>query len=151
MAQSLAQIYLHVVFSTKHRKALLQNKALRDEVHRYLGGVCRNLDSPSLIVGGADDHVHVLCRLSRTHTVADFVRELKRESSKWIKAKEGDLADFHWQDGYGAFSISPSHVEALREYIAGQEEHHKQESFQEELRRILKKYGVEYDERYVWD
>ncbi len=151
MSQSLAQIYLHIVFSTKNRKAFLQNRALRAELRSYLGGVCRNLDSPPLIVGGVADHVHVLCRLSRTHTIAEFIREMKRESSKWIKTKDAALGEFHWQDGYGAFSVSPSHVEALRKYIANQEEHHRTESFQDEFRRLLKKYGLEYDERYVWD
>ena len=151
MPQSLAQVYLHIVFSTKDRAALLQNKPLRDELHRYLGGACRNLDSPSLGVGGVEDHVHVLCRFSRTITIADFVRELKRESSKWLKTKTADLATFSWQQGYGAFSISPAHVEQLRAYIARQEEHHRKETFQDELRRILGKYGVEYDERYLWD
>jgi putative transposase len=151
MSQSLAQIYLHIIFSTKCRRPFLADPALRAETHKYLGGTCRKLDSPSLIVGGAADHIHILCRFSRTQTLAVLVRELKRESSKWIKTKGAGLGDFHWQDGYGAFSISPGHVGALRGYIAKQEEHHKKESFQEELRRVLKKYGVEYDERYVWD
>jgi putative transposase len=151
MSQSLAQIYLHIIFSTKHRRAFLQKPTLRSSVHEYLGGICRNQNSPSLIVGGVEDHVHILCRMSRTHTVAEFLRELKRDSSKWIKTKDAELADFQWQDGYDAFSVSPSHVEGLRLYIAGQEEHHKKESFQDEFRRILRKYGVEYDERYVWD
>jgi putative transposase len=150
MAQSLAQIYLHVIFSTKQRRPLLQQVPLRLELHQYVGGVCRALDSPSILVGGVADHVHVLCRLSRTHSVAEVVREMKRESSKWLKTKDAELRDFHWQDGYGAFSVSPSHVEAVRTYIANQEEHHKKVSFQDELRQILKKYNVEYDERYVW-
>ena len=118
MPQSLAQVYLHIVFSTKNRTAFLQDKLLRDELHRYLGGTCGNLDSPSLGVGGVEDHVHLLCRFSRTITIADFVRELKRESSKWLKTKASDLAAFQWQQGYGAFSISPAHVEQLRTYIA---------------------------------
>ena len=151
MAQSFAQIYLHIIFSTKQRRKYLQNKSLRDELHRYLGGTCRHLDSPSLAVGGIDDHVHILCRLSRAHSVSKLVRELKRESSKWIKIKDDQLSDFHWQDGYGAFSISPSHVRALRVYIANQEQHHQSESFQDEFRRVLKKYGVKYEERFVWD
>ena len=151
MSQSLAQIYLHIIFSTKHRKRFLQNEALRHEAHHYLGGICGNLDSPSLIVGGVEDHVHVLCRLSRTQTVSELVRELKRESSKWIKTRDAQLADFHWQDGYGVFSISPAHVKALRRYIENQEQHHQTESFQDELRRILQKYDVQYDERYIWD
>src|SRR4051794_12395654 len=98
MPQSLAQIYLHVVFSTKQRKRYLQKGALREEVHKYLGGVCRNLDSPALIVGGVEDHAHILCTLSRTLAVSDLIRELKRESSKWVKTKDAELADFHWQD-----------------------------------------------------
>jgi REP element-mobilizing transposase RayT len=151
MPESLSQIYVHIVFSTKERRRYLQNKQLRDELHHYLGGACRTLDSPSLIVGGIEDHVHILCRLSRTRTISELIRELKRESSKWIKTKSAELRDFHWQDGYGAFSISPSHCEMLRKYIAGQEEHHKAETFQDEFRRLLKKYAVEYDERYVWD
>src|SRR5262249_31114034 len=145
------QIYLHIVYSTKHRHPFLREPALRAEVHKCLGGICRNLDSPSLGVGGIEDHVHILCRLSRTLTVADLVRELKRDSSKWLKTKGQELADFHWQDGYGAFSISPGHVEAVVAYVANQEEHHRRASFQDEFRRLLKKYAVEHDERHVWD
>jgi REP-associated tyrosine transposase len=151
MPQSLAQIYLHIVFSTKERRRYLQNHAIRTELHSYLGGTCRNLGCPSLCVGGVEDHVHILCRLSRTISVSGLVRELKRESSKWLKTKSPDLAIFEWQAGYGAFSISPGHVEQLREYITRQEEHHKSESFQDEFRRFLRNYGIEYDERYVWD
>jgi REP element-mobilizing transposase RayT len=151
MAQSFAPVYLHIIFSTKQRRKYLQDKSLRNELHRYLGGTCRDLDSPSLAVGGVEDHVHILCRLSRAYSISKLVRELKRESSKWIKTKDNQLSDFHWQDGYGAFSISPSHMRALRVYIANQEEHHKSESFQDEFRRVLKKYGVKYEERFVWD
>ena len=124
---------------------------MRERMHAYLAGTCRNMDSPSIIVDGPADHIHVLSSLSRKHTVADFIRELKRESSKWIKTEEGKLEDFRWQSGYGAFSISPSHAESLRNYIASQVEHHKTETFQEEFRRFLRKNGIEYDERYVWD
>jgi putative transposase len=151
MPQSLAQIYLHIVFSTKERRPLLHDQTIRDELHRYLGGTCNNLDCPVLLVGGVADHVHILCRLGRTIAVADLVKELKRESSKWLKEKSPELADFYWQNGYGAFSVSPGHVEMLRVYIANQEEHHRALSFQDEFRRLLKKYGVQWDERYVWD
>lgn len=120
MAQSLAQIYLHIVFSTKGRRAYLQDPMLRDELHAYLAGACKNQGSPSIIVGGVADHVHILCRLSRIGSVSVLVKELKRESSIWLKSKSRELADFHWQDGYGAFSISPSHVEILKRYIARQ-------------------------------
>jgi len=151
MPQSLARIYVHIVFSTKERRSLLQDKRLRDQCHAYLAGTCKARGSPSLIVGGVADHVHILCMLSREESIAVLVRELKRESSKSLKTKSPDLRSFYWQSGYGAFSISPSHVEALKRYIANQEEHHGKEAFQDEFRRLLKKYGVAYDERYVWD
>ena len=135
MAQSLAQIYLHIVFSTKDRRRFLQDENLRDELHHFLGGACNKLECPVLRVGGVEDHVHILCRFGRTITVANLVKELKRESSQWIKTKAIDLAEFYWQSGYGAFSVSPGHVEVLREYIAKQVEHHATESFQDEYRR----------------
>ena len=130
---------------------MLQDRTIRDEAHKYLGGACNKLDCPVLRVGGVSDHVHVLCRLGRTITVADLIKELKRDSSQWLKRKSPDLKDFYWQNGYGAFSISPGHVEILRDYIENQETHHQSESFQDELRRLLTKYGLEWDERYVWD
>jgi len=151
MPQSLAQIYVHIVFSTQDRHPFLHDATILGEAHRVLGGHCNKLECPVLRVGGVADHVHVLCRLGRTISVADLIKELKRESSQWLKTKSPDLADFYWQRGYGAFSISPSHVEDLRTYIENQEEHHRMETFQEEFRRLLKKYGIEWDERYVWD
>jgi putative transposase len=151
MAQSLAQVYLHLVFSTKNRARLLRNRTILQNAHAYLAGTCNNLDCPALIVGGIEDHVHILCRLGKTVSVSILIRELKRESSKWAKEQSPQLADFYWQLGYGAFSISPGHVDALIGYISNQAEHHKTETFQDEFRRLLKKYKVEYDERYVWD
>jgi REP element-mobilizing transposase RayT len=151
MPQSLAQIYLHIVFSTKDRTPFLHNPDVLKRVHEYLGGICRNLDSPSITIGGVADHVHVLCRLSKTVALADFIRELKSDSSKQIKTMSEELDAFHWQNGYGAFSIGPTHVDPLVHYIATQEQHHRRESFQDEFRRLLRKYGIEYDERYVWD
>lgn len=151
MPQSLAQIYLHLVVSTKERKPFLNDAKLRDEMHKYLGGTCRNLDCPALCVGGVADHVHILCRFGRSISVADLMQELKRESSKWIKTRSEALLEFHWQSGYGAFSVSPGHMEALRIYIENQEEHHRAITFPDEFRRLLTKYGLEWDERYVWD
>ncbi len=151
MPQSLVQIYVHLVFSTKNRAPFLRDPSFRERTHAYLVGICNNQGSPSLRVGGVDDHVHILCRLSKTLDVSALVRELKRDSSKWIKTQDPQLKDFQWQDGYGAFSVSPAHVEALVEYIANQVEHHRQESFQDEYRRLCMKYGVAIDERYVWD
>ena len=151
MPQSLAQLYLHIVFSTKDRARFFQNRAFRMDVHAYLAGACRNLDCPALIVGGVEDHVHILCRLGKTVSLSELIRELKRESSKWIKEQSSDLQSFYWQAGYGAFSISPGHIDILNAYITNQDEHHKTETFQDEFRRLLKKYKVDYDERYVWD
>ena len=151
MPQSFAQIYLHLVFSTKERRPFLQDAAIREEAHDYLGGTCNNLGCPVLRVGGVADHVHILYLLGRTMSVAVLVKELKRESSKWVKTKGTALTDFYWQNGYGAFSVSPGHVEMLRDYIANQEDHHRTVAFQEEFRGLLTKYGLEWDERYVWD
>jgi putative transposase len=151
MPQSLVQIYVHLVFFTKDRRPFLRDKSFRERLHAYLAGTCENQASPSIRVGGVEDHVHVLCRLSKTLDVAALVRELKRDSSKWIKDEMPRLTDFHWQNGYGAFSVSPGHVDPLKHYIANQEEHHRQESFQDELRRLCLKYGLQIDERYVWD
>ena len=151
MPQSLVQLYSHLVFSTKRRKPYLRDIQLRESLHAYLAGACHNLGSPSLIVGGVEDHVHILCRLSKTMNVSDLMRELKRESSKWVKNASTRLGTFQWQSGYGAFSISPSHVRDLTKYIAIQATHHKTESFQDEFRRLCRKYGLEVDERYAWD
>ena len=150
MPQSLAQIYLHVVFSTKDRHPFLDDAALRHETHCHLGGTCNHLGCP-VRVGGVADPAHVLCRFSRPLSVADLVKGLQRESSKWLKTKGGTLTEFHWQNGYGAFSVGPGHLEAVRNYVANQEEHHRQVTFQEEFRRLLSKYGLDWDERYVWD
>ena len=151
MSQSLTQVYLHLVFSTKHRKPFLKDDELREHTHAYLVGVCNNINSPSLIVGGVEDHVHILCRQSKNIALKTLIGELKRESSKWVKTEASRLADFYWQTGYGAFSISPTHIQGLIEYIANQKEHHKSESFQDEFRRLCTKYKLEVDERFVWD
>jgi REP element-mobilizing transposase RayT len=116
MPQSLARIYLHIVFSTKDRIPFLKDKHLRESLHAYMAGICKNLDSPALIIGGFDDHVHLLCRHSKNLALSHFLQELKRDSSKWAKTQAIALADFHWQNGYGAFSVSPSHVDPLKQY-----------------------------------
>jgi REP element-mobilizing transposase RayT len=151
MPQSLVQIYLHVVYSTKHREPFLGDPAVREQMHSYLAGICGNLDSPALIIGGVADHVHLLCRLGKNIKVPDLLQEMKRGSSIGIKEVVPALSSFHWQGGYGAFSISPSHVAGLTQYIQGQEEHHRHVSFQDEFRELCRKYGVELDERYAWD
>ncbi|MBM4161785.1 MAG: IS200/IS605 family transposase [Ignavibacteria bacterium] len=151
MPQSLAKVLVHIVFSTKQRYPFLSDKHIRAEMHAYLGGTCNELECPVLSVGGVADHVHILCVLSRNITIAKLVGDVKRASSKWIKTKGRMLTKFAWQNGYGVFSVGQSEVERVREYIAGQEEHHRKKTFQDEYRSFLKEYGVDYDERYVWD
>src|SRR5262249_47229523 len=125
MPQSLAQIYLHIIFSTKDREPLLVDAVFRKRVHAYLAGICQQYESPAIVIGGVGDHVHILNRFGRTIDVATLIRETKRESSKWVKENMPKLQGFHWQAGYGAFSVSPSHVDVLVRYIENQEEHHR--------------------------
>ncbi len=151
MSQSLIQIYVDLVFSTKDRKPFLRDKSNRQATHAYLAGIFKNLGSPALLVGGVEDHVHVSFRLGKQQKISDLVREVKRDSSTWVKEKFPKLNRFYWQRGYGAFGISPSHVEALATYIQNQEQHHERLTFKEEFRRLCQKNGVEIDERYAWD
>ena len=148
MAQSLARVYLHIVFSTKNREPFLVQDQVRQGVHAHLASLCGANRSPAIQIGGVADHVHVFCALGRTVAIADLVKEIKRGSTKRLKAQSSELADFAWQDGYGAFSISPSHVPELERYIRNQEKHHRTESFEDEYRRLLAKYEVDYDESY---
>ena len=150
MPQSLVQIFVHIVFSTHERRPFLKQESHKKEAFRILGGICNDMDCPVLRVGGVEDHVHILSRLGKKVDVAELIKELKRRSSITIKTLSPELHEFYWQDGYGAFSVSPGHVDPLLVYIANQEEHHKKESFQDEFRRLLKLYGLEWDERYVW-
>ena len=151
MAQSLARLWTHLIFSTKNRFPFLTDKVVRAEMHAYLAEVLRNHDCETLIVGGVEDHVHALFTLSRTLPIASIVKEVKRTSSGWIKEVVPKLAKFHWQGGYAAFSVSQSNLQEGIRYIENQEEHHKRVTFQDEYRAFLKAYGVDYDERYVWD
>jgi putative transposase len=150
MPQSLSFLLIHVVFSTKDREPVL-DPAIRPALYAYLATVARNADCECYQVSGVSDHVHLAIRLSRTITTAKLVEELKTSSSKWLKTQSPALATFAWQRGYGAFSVGASDLEALRQYIDNQEEHHRKRTFQEEYRAFLTKYGIEYDERYVWD
>ena len=150
MPQSLSRILIHLVFSTKGRERFLTS-AIQTELHPYLAGTLDNMECPSLQVGGAEDHIHLLFGLSRTRTVAEVVEKVKTSSSKWIKSKGVEFAQFHWQSGYGAFSVSQSHADAVIAYIRNQAQHHQTVTFQEEYRRLLERYKVDFDERYVWD
>ena len=151
MPQSLAKILIHTVFSTKDRRPFLREKPLRDELHHYLGGILQHLDCQPILVGGVEDHVHLLSTLARTCQPAELVKEVKRGSSIWIKSRDAALRDFSWQNGYGVFSIGFSQSDEARHYIANQEAHHRKMSFQDEFRQLLKRYQIEFEERYVWD
>lgn len=150
MPQSLASVLVHLVFSTKNREPWI-TEAIEPELHKYLSTIFRGCDSPALLVGGYNDHVHALFSLSRKWTIADIVEEIKNNSSKWIKTKGAEFSPFHWQSGYGAFSVSQSNVEEVKAYIAHQKEHHSKKEFQAEYRQLLTAYQIEFDERYVWD
>jgi len=152
MPQSLAKVIVHIVYSTKHRKPWLHDPRIRSELYAYNATVLRNdVDSPAILINGVEDHIHILCRLSRKFAVMDVIKVSKTETTKWLKRQGQHLSDFQWQAGYGAFSVSSSNVEQVKRYIAQQEEHHKRMSFQDEFRELCKRHGVEIDERYVWD
>jgi putative transposase len=150
MPQSLSQVYVHLIFSTKGREPLLLG-SLRGQMHAYLAAVLNNHDSPAIRVGGTADHIHALLRLSKTRALADVVEEIKTSSSRWIKTQGRGVGGFHWQNGYGGFSVSPGDLDQVMKYIEEQETHHRAVSFQDEYRRFLEQYQVEYNERYVWD
>jgi len=151
MPQSLAHLVLHLIFSTKNRVPWLRDTRIRKELHSYMATILQAIECPALLINGVEDHVHVLCQLSRTRAVCDLVEELKKQPSKWIKTKGPSYDEFHWQAGYGAFSVSESRVPDVRRYIADQEEHHKRTTFQDEFRMMCRKHGLELDERYAWD
>ena len=151
MSANHSAIFLHLVFSTKNRTPFLKDPLLRNEMHAYLGGTSKNLGCPAVIIGGVEDHVHILARLGDTITKSDWVKELKRSSSIWVKQRDPSLHDFYWQSGSGVFSISCTHLNAVKAYISNQEEHHHRVSFKQEYLRLLDLYGIEYDEKYLWD
>jgi putative transposase len=151
MPQSLAKVLLHTVFSTKHRAPFLRDKTVRSELHAYMASVLQALDCPAVIIGGVEDHVHILNLLSRTRTISQVLEEIKTSTSKWIKTKGASYQDFHWQNGYGVFSVSESKAPEVRHYIENQEEHHRTMTFQDEFRELCRRHGVPIDERYVWD
>lgn len=150
MGQSLVQNYVHIVFSTKHREPLIL-PPYEQELHAYIGGTCKELECPVLIVGGYNDHIHILCMLSKKLALMTLVQKVKASSSKWMKTNDRSLEHFFWQDGYGAFSVNPSEVDVVINYIKNQHAHHQNKNFKEEYIAFLKKYDVTFDERYVWE
>ncbi len=150
MPQSLARLCIHLVFSTKDRNPSLTD-TIRPPLHAYMATVLNNLGSPAILINSVEDHAHILFDLGRTLSVAKAVEDVKKSSSKWIKTQSEAFVGFAWQAGYGAFAVSESNVEAVRQYITNQKEHHRKKSFQEEYRAFLTKHKVIYDERYMWD
>ena len=150
MPQSLSLTILHIIFSTKERHPILAPE-VRPKLHGYLATIARNADCECYRAGGPADHVHLAIRLARTISIADLTEELKTSSSKWLKTQSSALSTFAWQRGYACFSVGPADLNTLCAYNDNQEEHHRTRTFQEEYRFFLKKYGVDYNEAYVWD
>jgi REP-associated tyrosine transposase len=151
MPQSLAKILIHIVFSTKHRVPLLKDYQIRSELHAYTIRVLRELESPSLAINSVEDHIHILCLLSRKIAVMKLIEEIKTSTSKWIKTKGAAYRKFYWQGGYGVFSVSESKRKEVVSYIQRQEDHHRRRTFQDEFRLLCAKHGIAIDERYAWD
>jgi len=150
MPQSLANIYVHLIFSTKERFPFLSPE-IRPDLHSYMSTVLANLNSPAVLINSVEDHVHILFNMGRTVTLAQVVEDVKKSSSKWIKTQGLSFSKFAWQAGYGGFSVSESNTPKVANYIQNQEEHHRVKSFQEEYREFLTKHKIQFDERYVWD
>ena len=155
MSQSLSQIYTHIIFHVDFSKFAKIPNQLQPKLHAYLSKICLKHQSNPIIVGGVDDHVHILCRMSKNISIAALLKELKIESSKWVKKQFEyfglQLSKFCWQGGYGAFSVSASQVDSVKKYISNQKEHHKNNGYKDEYRSLLNRYNIEYDEKYLWD
>jgi REP element-mobilizing transposase RayT len=150
MSQSLANIIIHAVFSTKERQPWIQND-VEDELFKYISGISRDLESPIIICNGTQDHIHLLLRLGKTMSISKYISEVKSNSSRWIKSKGAQYRDFSWQNGYGAFSVACNKIDGVVQYIANQKEHHKTLTFKEELVAMLDKAKIPYDSKYLWD
>ncbi|NOT76183.1 MAG: IS200/IS605 family transposase [Cyclobacteriaceae bacterium] len=150
MSQSLVKIYLHITFSTKYHEPLIFEE-IEKELHNYLAEICTSIECHPIKIGGYDDHVHIVCSLSRKIALMNLIEELKTSSSGWMKSKDVRLKKFYWQDGYYAVSVNPADLQELINYVENQREHHKKVTYKEEVIALLKKNRIAYDERYVWD
>ena len=150
MAQSLAQLYTHIIFSTKNHHPFIKSN-VEKELFAYMGGVIKNMGGIPFQINGTPNHVHVFSNLPRTVSLSKFLEEIKRNSSKWVKTKGKDYQKFAWQNGYAGFSVSSSKKDIVIRYIANQKDHHRKQTFKEELIGFLKEYEVEYDEKFLWD
>jgi REP element-mobilizing transposase RayT len=149
MSQSLSQIYVHIIFHIQKNNTYIRPVEFK-ELYSYISGIIRNNQSQPINIGGTDNHIHILCTLSKNVTMAKLVEEIKRNSSRWIKSKGHYYKSFAWQKGYAVFSVSASVLEKTKQYIANQERHHREMSYQEEVLLFLKEYNVNYNEDYLW-
>ena len=149
MAQTLTNLLVHAIFSTKNRASLITAE-VEPDLFAYIGGILRNHESRLLAAGGTNDHVHLLISQSKNIALSALMQAVKQGSSAWIKTEGNVFSSFHWQDGYAGFSVGQSEVPRLKQYIANQKDHHRKQSFQEELIKFLEEYGIAYDERYLW-
>lgn len=150
MPQSLSKVYVHITFSTKNRENTIDD-GIQERLFEYIGGICKGMDCSPIKIGGHYDHVHILCLLSRKVAQTQLLENIKKESSKWIKTIGDKYTNFYWQNGYGIFSVNPSEIEIVTEYINNQKDHHKKKPFKDEYLAFLRKYDVVYDEKYLWD
>ena len=150
MGQSLVKQYTHIIFSTKYQKPLIID-SVEEDLYRYIGGICKNMECYPIKIGGYRNHVHILCLLSKKIALMKLLEKVKSHSSQWVKTKDECMKNFYWQNGYGAFSVNPSQVNRVKAYIENQHIHHRKKTFQEEYLKFLKEYNIEYDERYLWD
>ena len=150
MSQSLADIILHLVFSTKGRQPWIKPD-IEEELFKYICGICQNLDCPVIKINGVEDHIHILFQLGKTIPISKLISEVKSNSSRWIKTKGDHYYDFNWQRGYGSFSLSRANLEGAKKYLSSQKEHHKTVTFKEELLAMLQRAQISYDEKYLWD
>jgi putative transposase len=150
MPQSFSKVAIQIVFSTKNRENFI-DETIENELFAYLGGMCKVFECVPITVGGYQNHVHILCYISRKIAIMKLDEEVKRSSSKWMKEKGEQYKNFYWQLGYGAFSVDASNMEKVIEYIKNQKEHHSKKDFKTEYLQLLKKYNIEYDEKYIWE
>jgi len=149
MAQSLSKLYVHIIFHVKNNSCQIR-KQEKDELFAYMASIIKDNESIPILINGVEDHVHILCVMSKNISLAKLVEEIKRHSSRWIKTKDKYYTQFSWQGGYGGFSVSSSLHDKTKSYISKQEEHHKKKSFREEYLIFLKEYGVDYNEQFLW-
>jgi REP element-mobilizing transposase RayT len=149
MAQSLSQLFVHIIFHIKNNSCTIR-KEEKEHLYAYMGNIIKDNESMPILINGTEDHVHILCVMSKNIALAKLIEELKRHSSRWIKTKNQHYTNFAWQGGYGGFSVSPSLHDKTKHYIENQEQHHKKITFKEEYLLFLKEYGISYNEQYLW-